>query len=426
MKEVKSSTVSVVILVLAAGAGLLGIQLRDRVDAPIQQANSMVSPTLVASVENDVTVSIAEGDYFREIKSLVEREYVEKVTDEQKLAAGAVRGMVGSLNDPNSLYYDKKQFNTFLNARVGKYEGVGAEFALVLRGEENLAASKEPDEGGMSAEEALASKARVPRLMVTSLTPGGPADKAGVKPGDLVYSVDNHWVINTDMLVRFQKAQREFAAKKISLSELNQVRKEIRAKTERALLPMRAWERLMMGTKGNLAVTWERNGAKRNTTIAKATSEMPGSGVIGNAYRLALRQGAEAGLKQYMQNSKAKPVRIDLRQNTNGDFAAMQKCLAVLAPTGTYGMMAGDRAETNKPLVVKSGNAAAPMVEFLVDETTRGAAEVLALAMQSKGRAKLVGGKTGGAAFSTLVVQIPDGSGYTLVTGEYKVSGGAK
>jgi len=100
--------------------------------------------------------------------------------------------------------------------------------------------------------------------------------------------------------------------------------------------------------------------------------------------------------------------------------------LAVLAPTGTYGMMAGDRAETNKPLVVKSGNAAAPMVEFLVDETTRGAAEVLALAMQSKGRAKLVGGKTGGAAFSTLVVQIPDGSGYTLVTGEYKVSGGAK
>jgi len=72
-------------------------------------------------------------------------------------------------------------------------------------------------------------------------------------------------------------------------------------------------------------------------------------------------------------------------------------------------------------LTVAKGNASAPKLELLVDSTTRGAAEVFALALESRGRAKLVGSKMAGVKTVSETVQLPDGSGYVLPVGEYRV-----
>ncbi len=48
-------------------------------------------------------------------------------------ASGAARGMVGSLNDPESRYMDKDRFSAYMASREGKYQGIGAEFEVVLK-----------------------------------------------------------------------------------------------------------------------------------------------------------------------------------------------------------------------------------------------------------------------------------------------------
>lgn len=409
-----------VVPLVAAACGLAvfgGARIRTAVDLG---ERPLANPSgLVASRGG----AIPEGDYFEEISRLLEKEYVEPITDEQKLASGAVRGMIASLGDPESLYMDKDEFTAFLDARAGKYQGIGADLALELRGPINTQARPDQaDPGETSPEATLATQVRVPRLVVASVVPGGPADQAGVRVGDLVYEVDKHWVVNTDLLVRFQKAAKDWQDKKINTGALNKVRKEVRAKTERALLPQKAKDRIVQGTNGPVEVVWERNGVKRATTIAKGVSQMPGTEMKGDTLMLRFTGDPLPALKKA---AGAKTLTIDLRQNTGGDFTTMQKCLEALAPKGQYGQIRSDHGAAT-PFQVKTGNPNGPKMKLLVDGSTRGTAEIFALALESRGRATLVGQRTAGDRTINQIVMLPDGSGYTLATGEYAVSAPTK
>ena len=401
--------------VVAAAALPIGIAVRDLRDVGTTNptATSLADRNLVASTQ---PVAIPEADYFRDVSALLKHEYVEPVTDDQKLASGAVRGMILSLNDAGSLYFDKNEFRTLLNQREGKFEGIGAQFALVERGEINRSADQtmggQPPE---SAEESLMTRLRIPRLAVVALTPEGAAAKAGVKVGDLVYEIDQHWVANTDLLVKFQRAQNDFEKKKISLAQLNTVRKEVREKTERALMPMKANDKLTQGSTGSVRVVWERAGAKRETLLSKGLTNLAANGAIINGYAtLRFSTGAEDVLKK----SLAKVSALDLRQSVDGDYATMRKCLAEVVPSGTYGAITTDRAAKPTPVAVKSSVTNAPKLKLLVDSSTRGASLIFAKVLEKAGVATISGRPSEDLAVKTTVA-LPDGSGYTLITGRY-------
>jgi len=91
---------------------------------------------------------------------MVKSDYVEPV-DEKKLINDAIAGMVASL-DPHSQYFDKKSYKEFREGTTGKFVGVGIE---------------------ISQEEGL--------VKVVSPIEGSPADRAGLKPGDLITKVDD-------------------------------------------------------------------------------------------------------------------------------------------------------------------------------------------------------------------------------------------
>jgi carboxyl-terminal processing protease len=86
---------------------------------------------------------------------LIKSDYVEPV-DEKKLINDAISGMVASL-DPHSQYFDKKSYKEFREGTTGKFVGVGIE---------------------ISQEDGL--------VKVVSPIEGSPADRAGLKPGDLI------------------------------------------------------------------------------------------------------------------------------------------------------------------------------------------------------------------------------------------------
>jgi len=433
MSENSKHIVAAAWVVAVAGSVVAGAAIRDRIDLSGPGSGPKIE-NLVASRDNGDGVrpqtEIPAGDFFFDLTEKLKQEYVEPITDDAKLASGAVRGMIGYLGDPKSIYMDKDEFRAYLKARQGQYEGIGADLEVLIS-QPNAKANRSvlqptpTEEDSDPRQQALApggaSVPSFPRLTVTSVVPGGPADKAGVKAGDQVYSVDDHWIINGDLAARFYKAEKDFKAKSIPLSALNDLRKEVRTKYERMLLPLRAKAKLFLGNAGVVKVVWDRPHVGQVTTsIDRAPSQRPGFTVNNDTINLPLTQGVPEQLHSALAGKSA--VTIDLRNNTLGDFGVMRKCLAELAPAGNYGYEATDRNTTAKPtpLTVVNGNSKPPKITVLTDRTTRGAAEVLALALSSKGVAKLSGNETGGSREVFDVVQLPDGSGYTLVTSRYR------
>lgn len=96
---------------------------------------------------------------FSEVVSIVKTNYVESIDAPDKFP-GAFSSMLGSL-DPFSSYLDTPKTKTYRAYLDGKFNGCGISGAKVLN-----------------------------YFLITDVTPGSPADKAGIKPGDSIKSVN--------------------------------------------------------------------------------------------------------------------------------------------------------------------------------------------------------------------------------------------
>ncbi|MEY2782823.1 MAG: hypothetical protein RLZZ134_882, partial [Pseudomonadota bacterium] len=109
---------------------------------------------------NMAPLPLEELQQLAAVFGIVKSDYVEPV-DEKKLISEAISGMVASL-DPHSQYFDKKTFKEFSEGTSGKFVGVGIE---------------------ISQEDGL--------VKVVSPIEGSPADRAGLKPNDLITKIDD-------------------------------------------------------------------------------------------------------------------------------------------------------------------------------------------------------------------------------------------
>ncbi len=424
MSDYKKSVTSAVGVLAAVFAVLGGNVWRNHVESPAG-ANSFTLDNLLASKNADSDVG--EVDFFHEMTKLLKREYVDPISDDQKLAAGAVRGMIGSLGDPDSLYFDKDQFKTFNNARNGNYEGVGAEFALRISSPTgpNNRAGILPGPNEADAAPSPEAPITVPELVVTAVIPGGSADKAGVRTGDVVSYVDNRWIVDSEAIVRFRTAQKAVAANKMSHTDYAALHKDLRVRFDTSILPLRARDILQTGDKGSIDVVWKRAGETRHTVLPRAKIAEQPFQLSGNEVRkLYFTDGASEKLSEAAAGKKI--LTIDLRNNVNGDFQEMRRCLAVIAPAGEYGFVTADKEKKPQAISVGKGNSSAPKITLIVDKSTGGVAEIFALALKSKGLAKINGGDMSSDKNVIEVFSLPDGSGYSLVNGRYTQTAAAK
>ena len=325
------------------------------------------------------------------------------------------------MGDPDSLFMDKDQFRAFLNARIGQFEGIGADLVLSFDSQKTSAKtagkSAEPD---ITPEDALVSVREIPRVKVASVVPGGPADRAGVKVGDVVDTVDGHWVVQSDLIRNFRLASKRFLEKKITRIDLEKQRAELRKKFDKAIFPAKAKDKLFLGKAGAVSVVWVRGDTTFLTKIQKSPSKLAGFTVSGSTVTLPFIEGSPAKLKTAIAGKSS--ITIDLRNNTMGDVQVMKQCLEILVPKGTYGYFVTRRHDTPTALNVLTGNSAPPKIHLITDQSTRGMAEAFALALDHAGltdHQKLV---LGGDRYSRQIVQLPDGTGYTLVTSAYQVT----
>ena len=109
--------------------------------------------------------SIRMDSHLREIVSTyisIKNNYYKKVNDED-LTNAAVKGMIDSLDDPNSMYFDSESADSFNESVDGKFVGIG--ISIVLDGD---------------------------YYKIVSVNEKGPADKAGIKENDYIIEVDGH------------------------------------------------------------------------------------------------------------------------------------------------------------------------------------------------------------------------------------------
>lgn len=120
----------------------------------------------------------AEAEEFRAFwdayRAITER-YAGGDVDRKALIEGAIKGMIDSLEDPYSSYLSSEEYRQRLQGISGEFEGIGAEIGTV-------------DANGQSA--GCATLGPECRLVIVAPLEGSPAQKAGIRPGDIVTAAD--------------------------------------------------------------------------------------------------------------------------------------------------------------------------------------------------------------------------------------------
>jgi len=109
-----------------------------------------------ASGADDLQYSVKS---FARVLSIVQQNYAEPINTDQAVYDGAIPGMLHVL-DPHSIFFDPKAWASEMEQQRGNYYGVGMGIIPI----EN-------------------------KVEVVSPYPGSPADRAGIKPGDVIINV---------------------------------------------------------------------------------------------------------------------------------------------------------------------------------------------------------------------------------------------
>lgn len=111
---------------------------------------------------NNSSVSNINFTLFWNVWSELQKKYVDKKKiDYQKMYYGAIKGMVASLDDPYTFFLSPEENKQSKDDLQGKFEGIGAQLGL-----------------------------KDSRIVVVAPLKQSPAEKAGVRAGDYINSVD--------------------------------------------------------------------------------------------------------------------------------------------------------------------------------------------------------------------------------------------
>lgn len=158
----KTRTIQLVLLVLASV--LLGYYIGV---SKVSFEWKNYKPKITAiNQEPPAALSAVDFSLFWNVWQRLENSYYDKtILDPQKLLNGAISGMVQSLGDPYTVFLPPVQNSNFKEGLAGQFEGIGAELGMKEK-----------------------------QIIVVAPLDGTPAQKAGIKPQDIILKVDDQSV----------------------------------------------------------------------------------------------------------------------------------------------------------------------------------------------------------------------------------------
>lgn len=320
----------------------------------------------VSSQENSENSSKSTDleKYLKRIKSTINRYYLwNDQIDEKKLKEGAIKGYVEGLGDEYTEYIPAEEMEDYTENITGNFVGIGI----------YMIADK--DSG---------------RVVVYYPIPESPAEKAGVKAGDQIISVDGT----------------EYTA-----DDFNTIADYIKGEE---------------GTTVNLEV--ERNGERIKFEIKREkinTNPITIEMLENNIGYLKLPSFDEDTSKDFeekvkeLQSQGAQSLVIDLRNNGGGIVSEATDIADMLLDKGQTIISTVDKDDKKEITYSKKAPIFTMPITVLVNENSASASEILACSLKDNERAKIIGTKTYGKGIIQTLLSLTDGSGLKITTEEY-------
>ncbi len=295
-------------------------------------------------------------------RRIIDKYYLGDI-DEEQLKEGAISGYIDGLGDEYTEYISKEDMSDYMADTTGNFVGVGV--YMVQDTEAN-------------------------RIMVLSPIKGGPAEKAGLQPGDYITAVDG---------VEYSGEQMTEASNKIKGEEGTTVKLEV----------LRGEETL------NFELTRENI----------RTNPVEGEVLDGNIGYITFSSFDEGTAEEFkakfeeLQGQGITSLIIDLRNNGGGivDEALgianyiLDKDSVILYEVDKNNNETEEKT-TDDPIINM------PIV-LLTNENTASSSEILAGALKDHGKATIVGTKTYGKGVIQQLLTLPDGSGLKITSEKY-------
>ncbi|MFJ8972630.1 MULTISPECIES: S41 family peptidase [Streptomyces] len=305
----------------------------------------------------------------------VDRDEIEDAAAEAeadgKSVKDAAEEVVSRSGDRWGAVYDEREYEEFEQALDGTYTGVGLSARRTAGGD----------------------------VTVSRVQPGGPADRAGIRAGDLLRTLDGRAVGKRPVaeVVALLRGDGTGAAEG-SRVELGLVREG------------RSWtETLRRARLTTEAVTVRRLGAEPSSAVLVKVE--------------AFTKGAGADVRDAVRDAPdGAGILLDLRANSGGLVAEAVVAASAFLDGGlvaTYDVRGEQQALYADP----GGDTDRPVV-VLVDGGTMSAAELLTGALQDRGRAVTVGSPTFGKGSVQMPSELPGGSVAELTVGHYRTPAG--
>ena len=300
---------------------------------------------------------------------LADRQFGAQIGDRQ-LAYAAIKGLLASVHDRWTAFLDPKEYKS-LNEGLdgGNFPGIGVVIDIDA-----------------------VSKA----LLVVQTLEGGPAQKAGLQPGDIVLTVDGQ------------------STKGLSIAQDSKL---VRGKP---------------GSKVTLSVMRPGNAQPLTMSIVREFIHTPSilarilNGNVG--YVRVLVFGMTTGRElssalDRLQKEGAKGVVLDLRNNGGGYLNA---AIDVSSKFVAEGPIVSIDSRTNPLTTIDAeNNAIAPKpLAVLVNGFTASASEITSGAIQDSGAGVLIGTRTFGKGVVQTIYPLPDGSALKITTARYLTPSG--
>lgn len=307
------------------------------------------------------------------VESYIDNYYWKDDVSDKTISEYAAKGMVAALGDKYSAYFTSEELKSNMEDVEGDYEGIGA--------------SVRYDE-------------KTKNKIIEEVQKGKPAQKAGLKAGDILLSVNGEDVTQLSLDDTIQK---------------------IKGKE---------------GKKSQLVISREVDGEKTKIKVTVTCEKIVNQTVsyqmlAGKIGYISISSFTKETVKQYekalsdLEKKGQKGLIVDLRNNGGGSLTAVVDILDDMLPKGKLitekNKVNGDKVYTStdkkhfdKPVTV------------LINGGSASASEVFAGCMQDRKAASLVGEKSFGKGIVQTIFSLEKscGGGIKLTTGEYLLPSG--
>ena len=345
------------------GLGIIGVFLVGTFFGRSLNAQNKSHDADIAAISNNQDLT-----EFWSVWKLLDDKYPfkEKVPKDADRLYGAISGMVASFGDPYTTFFPPQQAKLFSDDVKGEFSGVGMEVGF---------------KDGL--------------LTVIAPLKGSPAEKSGIKSGDVVVKID------------------DVATESMTIDEaISKIRGKI-------------------GTEVKLTIARKGDADFRTITITRDTIAMPivDTKQTGDVFVISLYSFSENSAQLFNDAlakfvaSKSKKLIIDLRNNPGGYLDAAVDIGSNFIPQGKV-IVRENQGDTAPELVYRSHGTDFQMPRglktiILVDGGSASASEILSGAMHEHGVAQLVGTQTFGKGSVQELIPLADGASVKITVAKW-------